>query len=186
MARSVGIPARLATGFVPGNRDSLTGQFVVREHDAHAWAEIYFPGVGWQPFDPTADGAARGRREPRADRGCSRPVTTRSSSVCSRLRLVLAVVAAPELLARLAPAPRPAALELGAATAHRLERIGRTRRAGPDAVGDAARVRRGAGRSTWTTSASRAVGETLDADGFSASGASPSARADADAVLSSL
>ena len=54
MARSVGIPARLATGFVPGHRDALTGQFVVRERDAHAWAEIYFPGVGWQPFDPTA------------------------------------------------------------------------------------------------------------------------------------
>ena len=54
MARSVGIPARLATGFVSGERDSLTGEFVVRERDAHAWAEIYFPGIGWQPFDPTA------------------------------------------------------------------------------------------------------------------------------------
>jgi len=54
MARSVGIPARLATGFVPGHRDPLSGQFVVRERDAHAWAEIYFAGVGWQPFDPTA------------------------------------------------------------------------------------------------------------------------------------
>ena len=54
MARIVGIPARLATGFVPGHRDAITGQFIVREKDAHAWAEIYFPGVGWQPFDPTA------------------------------------------------------------------------------------------------------------------------------------
>jgi transglutaminase-like putative cysteine protease len=54
MARSVGIPARLATGFVPGERDPLTGRFTVRERDAHAWAEIWFPGVGWQGFDPTA------------------------------------------------------------------------------------------------------------------------------------
>src|SRR5690606_28132605 len=51
---SVGIPARLTTGFVPGERDALTGRFVVRERDAHAWAEIYFPDIGWQGFDPTA------------------------------------------------------------------------------------------------------------------------------------
>ena len=54
LARSAGIPARLVTGFVPGSRDALTGRFVVRERDAHAWAEIYFPGIGWQGFDPTA------------------------------------------------------------------------------------------------------------------------------------
>ena len=54
LARSVGIPARLATGFVPGEKDGLSGRFVVRERDAHAWTEIYFPGVGWQGFDPTA------------------------------------------------------------------------------------------------------------------------------------
>ncbi len=54
LARSAGIPARLATGFVPGDRDALTGRFVVREREAHAWAEIFFPGIGWQGFDPTA------------------------------------------------------------------------------------------------------------------------------------
>ena len=64
MARSVGIPARLATGFVPGTRDALTGQFVVRERDAHAWAEIYFPGVGWQGFDPTASVPLAGDAHP--------------------------------------------------------------------------------------------------------------------------
>jgi transglutaminase-like putative cysteine protease len=54
MLRSVGIPARVATGFVTGDRNALTGRYVVRERDAHAWAEVYFPGVGWQGFDPTA------------------------------------------------------------------------------------------------------------------------------------
>jgi transglutaminase-like putative cysteine protease len=54
MLRSVGVPARVATGFVTGKRDPLTGRYVVRERDAHAWAEVYFPGVGWQGFDPTA------------------------------------------------------------------------------------------------------------------------------------
>lgn len=55
LARSVGIPARLVTGFVPEERDLVTGTFVVRARDAHAWAEVWFAGVGWVPFDPTAD-----------------------------------------------------------------------------------------------------------------------------------
>ncbi len=54
MARSVGIPARLVTGYAPGEWDSAGGRFVVRERDAHAWAEVWFPDSGWVPFDPTA------------------------------------------------------------------------------------------------------------------------------------
>jgi transglutaminase-like putative cysteine protease len=55
LARLNQIPARLVTGFVPAERDPLTGVFTVRERDAHAWAEVWFPDVGWVPFDPTAD-----------------------------------------------------------------------------------------------------------------------------------
>jgi len=52
MARSLGIPARLATGFASGE-PTPQGSYVVREKDAHAWAEIYFgPDFGWIPFDP--------------------------------------------------------------------------------------------------------------------------------------
>ena len=54
MLREVGVPARLATGYAPGERDGTNGRFVVRERDAHAWAEVWFPEVGWVPFDPTA------------------------------------------------------------------------------------------------------------------------------------
>lgn len=54
MLRSQGIPARLAVGYAPGERNPFTGLFEVRAKDAHAWAEVYFPGVGWQAFDPTA------------------------------------------------------------------------------------------------------------------------------------
>ena len=52
MARSLGIPARLAVGFAPGSPagDDLT---LVREANAHAWAEIYFPGYGWEVFEST-------------------------------------------------------------------------------------------------------------------------------------
>lgn len=54
MARSQGIPARLATGYVMDERDPVTGSYVVRARNAHAWAEVWFPEVGWVPFDPTA------------------------------------------------------------------------------------------------------------------------------------
>ena len=54
MLRSLGIPARLAVGYAPGNRNPFTGMYEVHADDAHAWAEVYFPGVGWQGFDPTA------------------------------------------------------------------------------------------------------------------------------------
>ncbi|WP_426573690.1 transglutaminaseTgpA domain-containing protein [Aquihabitans sp. McL0605] len=60
LARANGIPARLATGFVPDDRDAITGVYDVRERDAHAWAEVWFPKVGWVPFDPTAHVAMAG------------------------------------------------------------------------------------------------------------------------------
>ncbi|MCB0977840.1 MAG: hypothetical protein KDB02_10320 [Acidimicrobiales bacterium] len=53
MARSLGIPARVAVGFTPGDVDSVTGRFQVRGRHAHAWPEIWFPTYGWVPFEPT-------------------------------------------------------------------------------------------------------------------------------------
>jgi transglutaminase-like putative cysteine protease len=54
MARSLGIPARLAVGYATGSYDPTGRAFVVREEDAHSWPELYFPGVGWVRFEPTA------------------------------------------------------------------------------------------------------------------------------------
>ena len=53
MLRSLGIPARLATGYATGDYDAVLNQAVVREHDAHAWVEVWFGGHGWVPVDPT-------------------------------------------------------------------------------------------------------------------------------------
>ncbi|THG29789.1 transglutaminase family protein [Naasia lichenicola] len=54
MARSLGIPARLAVGYQPGERQINAGDtFEVTSHDLHAWPELYFPGVGWTRFEPT-------------------------------------------------------------------------------------------------------------------------------------
>jgi transglutaminase-like putative cysteine protease len=52
MARSLGIPARVAVGFLPGSTtDGRTYTITLR--DAHAWPELYFEGVGWIRFEPT-------------------------------------------------------------------------------------------------------------------------------------
>ena len=53
MLRSLGVPARLATGYSIGDYDPVLNQAVVREHDAHAWVEVWFPHHGWVPVDPT-------------------------------------------------------------------------------------------------------------------------------------
>jgi len=55
MLRSLGIPARLAVGYATGTRNPFTGMYEVRASDAHSWAEVWFPGLGWQGFDPTAE-----------------------------------------------------------------------------------------------------------------------------------
>jgi protein-glutamine gamma-glutamyltransferase len=51
MLRSIGIPARLATGFAPGEFNPFTGLYVVKNTDAYALSEVYFPGQGWFAFD---------------------------------------------------------------------------------------------------------------------------------------
>ncbi|WP_411732536.1 DUF3488 and DUF4129 domain-containing transglutaminase family protein [Paeniglutamicibacter sp.] len=62
MARELGIPSRLVTGYAPGTPTgvSIAGQngvelseFTVNSRNAHAWPELYFPGAGWVAFEPT-------------------------------------------------------------------------------------------------------------------------------------
>jgi transglutaminase-like putative cysteine protease len=54
MLRTLGIPAREAVGYVPGPFDPITGLYDEEAKDAHAWVQVWFPGYGWQSFDPTA------------------------------------------------------------------------------------------------------------------------------------
>jgi transglutaminase-like putative cysteine protease len=57
MARSLGIPSRIAVGFLPGaelpERQNGRTAFTVTTHDLHAWPELYFEGIGWTRFEPT-------------------------------------------------------------------------------------------------------------------------------------
>lgn len=66
MLRSLGVPARLAVGYAAGTRNPFTGMYEVRASDAHSWAEVWFPGIGWQGFDPTAEVPLAGDPGPQA------------------------------------------------------------------------------------------------------------------------
>jgi len=54
MLRSLGVPTREAIGYVPGPFDPLSDLYEIQAKDAHAWVQVWFPEVGWQSFDPTA------------------------------------------------------------------------------------------------------------------------------------
>jgi len=56
--RTLGIPSRVVNGFRSDEFNDVTGYYVVRAKDAHAWVEAYFPGYGWQTFDPTPGGTS--------------------------------------------------------------------------------------------------------------------------------
>jgi transglutaminase-like putative cysteine protease len=52
--RAMGVPARLVTGYQGADADEQDGYWIVRQRNAHAWAEIWQPGEGWVRVDPTA------------------------------------------------------------------------------------------------------------------------------------
>jgi transglutaminase-like putative cysteine protease len=57
MLRSQHVPARVAVGFTPGT--VIGDSRLITTEDAHAWVEVWFPGTGWLPFDPTPLSSAR-------------------------------------------------------------------------------------------------------------------------------
>jgi transglutaminase-like putative cysteine protease len=54
MVRSLGIPARAASGYAEGTFDEESGAYFINERDAHTWVEVFFPELGWVEFEPTA------------------------------------------------------------------------------------------------------------------------------------
>ncbi|WP_426595346.1 transglutaminase TgpA family protein [Cellulomonas sp. McL0617] len=52
MARMLGIPARVAVGFLPGDPDD-SGTYIITGRQSHAWPELYFQNYGWVRFEPT-------------------------------------------------------------------------------------------------------------------------------------
>jgi transglutaminase-like putative cysteine protease len=54
LLRAEGVPARVASGFAPGEFDPVSGISTVRENHAHTWVEAYFPRYGWVTFEPSS------------------------------------------------------------------------------------------------------------------------------------
>jgi protein-glutamine gamma-glutamyltransferase len=54
LMRGLGIPARIVTGYQGGERNPVDGYWIVRQSDAHAWAEVWLAGRGWVRADPTS------------------------------------------------------------------------------------------------------------------------------------
>ncbi|CAG0964241.1 Protein-glutamine gamma-glutamyltransferase [Anaerolineales bacterium] len=54
LARTVGLPSRLVIGYSSGIYNPFTAEYIVRELNAHSWVEVYFSGIGWVEFEPTA------------------------------------------------------------------------------------------------------------------------------------
>ncbi|MHB8510097.1 MAG: DUF4129 domain-containing transglutaminase family protein [Candidatus Dormibacteria bacterium] len=55
LVRGLGIPVRLVNGYGPGVGDEEKKITTIRASDAHTWVEVFFPGYGWVPFEPTPD-----------------------------------------------------------------------------------------------------------------------------------
>lgn len=191
MLRSQGIAARLAVGYTPGERNPFTGLFEVRARDAHAWAEVYFPGVGWQAFDPTASVPLAGDPQTDAARtGLQRYLERTLGGLLRPLAAVAGIAVLVSLfLAWRRRGPRRARrrdrswsdLELA-----RLERLGaergRVREEGETAAEYTAALQRTVMRDPRLT----AVAATIEEDAFSPDGAGDDRRAAASALLTAI
>ncbi len=83
LLRMLGIPARMAEGFLPSPPD-VNGVEVIKKSAAHAWVEVYFPGYGWITFDPTGGGVGQDQALPAGPVVTPRPTaspTPRGSGV---------------------------------------------------------------------------------------------------------
>jgi transglutaminase-like putative cysteine protease len=88
LARASGLPSRVVVGFTPGSYDPVADEYLVRGRDAHAWAEVWFNGLGWRTFEPTPAGPAPGQADTRlgiasAPQDGSTPTTTATTAPTS-------------------------------------------------------------------------------------------------------
>lgn len=175
LLRLMGVPARLATGFVPGRWNPIARRYEVRESDAHAWTEVFFDGVGWIGFDPTADVPIAGGT-PSAAGPLGWVVDHLLALVAAVVVIVLAAGPVARLVAgaadRLARRRRPRRDRWAARLGWELERLGSrvgvARSPTETATRYAARVAERLDVSDPAPSALAAVGEAVDRDLYDA------------------
>jgi transglutaminase-like putative cysteine protease len=123
MARAIGLPARVAVGFTPGEQDAVNKNlFHVRGEHAHAWPEVYLGEYGWVPFEPTPERGAPNAESwtglPERQENNGAPVTPNNTSAPTSLIAPVptsqvdpgatTTTAAPTTTTTAAPATRPA------------------------------------------------------------------------------
>jgi transglutaminase-like putative cysteine protease len=84
MARMLGMPARVVTGYAPGDYDTRSHQWIVRGTQAHAWTQIYFAGYGWINFEPSPGFPAFTRPLPSSSNSGATTTTPGGSSSAGR------------------------------------------------------------------------------------------------------
>ncbi|GAA3628553.1 transglutaminase family protein [Microlunatus ginsengisoli] len=88
LARAVGIPSRVAVGFLPGKKTG-TDTWSVSIHDMHAWPELFFAGYGWVRYEPTpasVTGTAPSWTLDSSDQPVDTPTTQASASASASVR----------------------------------------------------------------------------------------------------
>jgi transglutaminase-like putative cysteine protease len=115
MARALGLPTRVAVGFSYGEADA-SGVWHVRDTYAHAWPEVYFPGFGWVPFEPTPGRGIPGAQVytglPTAEQGSPAAASTTPTTVTPATGAT-----GPSSPAQATPAPRDLGGQSGGDTA---------------------------------------------------------------------
>ncbi len=86
LMRAAGIPARVVTGYQGGELNPIGDYLIVRQRDAHAWAEVWLDGAGWVRIDPTAAVAPE-----RLSRGINEMLPSRSRSIVQDLPATAAI-----------------------------------------------------------------------------------------------
>ena len=88
MLRRAGIPARLVTGYSQGDLTSEPGERVMRGTDAHAWVQVWYPGVGWVNSDPTAGAVLRASTPVSAARTATAPADRHPLPLAAAVRML--------------------------------------------------------------------------------------------------
>lgn len=110
MARSLGVPARVAVGFTPGDpSEADPNRYIVRGRNAHAWPEVWLDGAGWVAFEPTP-----GRGQPGAE-GYTGVAPNQEGDQPATETTEPATTTAPETDVRPRPGPEDPQLDTGAA-----------------------------------------------------------------------
>ncbi len=185
MLRSQGIPARVTVGYTPGERNPFTGMYEVRADNAHAWAEVYFPGIGWQAFDPTASVPLSGEgRVEQARQGLGEYLSSKMPEISTPMVLGLVLLSSGLLIIMMI---RPARRLIGWRRARRNRAWADVQRERLERIGDrfghprdpAATAREyGSGLSTAVGGDPRIEGvvSAIEDDAFSPSGLDPESR----------